>query len=352
MAPAHDDARPAALDRNGELPLHAQLAALLRSELRARRLAIGAALPSEAALCDRYGVARSVVRQALAALAAEGLIRREAGRPAVVAPPQEHRRLVQRSTGLYEQFAQTGVTLQTRVLSLAPAEPPDTVAAFFGEQPLLMLERLRHLDGVPLAYVRTWLPARPLAGLLAAQLADASLHRVLAQQYGLQPGAGRNQIRAVAADAGLATLLEVPGGSALLKLEGQGDDQHGRPLEWFTTWHRAEQLVFEVDVSDGRERVQTRLRDGATPVPGGHAASAGLAGHAGVMDAAAMPDSTGVPGVAGTAGRVAGHGDDATPRLAAAEPAAQAVALQQALDQAQALVRELSNTLARLKPGN
>jgi GntR family transcriptional regulator len=48
-------------------------------------------------------------------------------------------------------------------------------------------------------------------------------------------------------------------------------DQHGRPLEWFTTWHRAEQLVFDVDVSVGHESVQPRLQDAA---PAATAASA------------------------------------------------------------------------------
>lgn len=260
MAPATHDALPV-LDRSGDTPLHAQVAALLRGFIRTNKLAAGAVLPSEAALCVRFGVARSVVRQALAALATEGLIQRESGRPATVAAPQEHRRLVQRSTGLYEQFAQSGVALQTRVLAFARAEPPADVAAFFGTTQLLMLERLRHVADAPLAYVRTWLPADAVPGLRADDLADASLHGVLTRRFGLRPGAGRNQIRAVAADAKLAKLLHTQTGTPLLMLQGQGMDQHDRPLEWFTTWHRAEQLVFDVDVSMGHESVHPRLQD-------------------------------------------------------------------------------------------
>ncbi|MCY1522558.1 phosphonate utilization transcriptional regulator PhnR [compost metagenome] len=214
-----------------------------------------------------------MVRQALGALAAEGLIQRESGRPATVAAPQEHRRLVQRSTGLYEQFAQSGVALQTRVLAFARAEPPAEVAEFFGTSRLLLLERLRHVADAPLAYVRTWLPVDAVPGLRAEDLADASLHGVLTRRFGLRPGAGRNQIRAVAADARLAGLLDAPAGTPLLMLQGRGMDQHGRPLEWFTTWHRAEQLVFDVDVSMGHESVQPRLQPPAAqpdPAPGGH----------------------------------------------------------------------------------
>lgn len=186
MAPAQADAGPV-LDRSGDVPLHAQMAAQLRGAILDGRAPAGTALPSEAALCERYGVARSVVRQALASLAAEGLIRRETGRPAVVAVPQQHRRLVQRSTGFHQQLAQSGVALETRVLGLEPADAPAEVAAFFGAGQLLRLERLRHVGGTPLAYVRTWLPAARLPGLSAAQLENASLHAVLQQRYGLQP---------------------------------------------------------------------------------------------------------------------------------------------------------------------
>ena len=39
-------------------------------------------------------------------------------------------------------------------------------------------------------------------------------------------------------------------GDPLLLLEGRGTDQHGRPLEVFATWHRADQIAFDIDVSD------------------------------------------------------------------------------------------------------
>ena len=313
MAPATADDLPT-LDRSGDVPLHAQMAALLRGDIRTRKLDAGALLPSEAALCERFGVARSVVRQALSALAAEGLIQREAGRPAVVAAPQEHRRLVQRSTGLYEQFAQSGVALKTRVLAFGAGEPPQAVADFFGTADLLLRERLRHVAEAPLAYVRTWLPAAAVPGLRGQDLADASLHGVLTQRFGLRPGAGRNQIRAVAADATLAKLLDTQSGTPLLMLEGQGMDQHGQPLEWFTTWHRAEKLVFDVDVSVAHESVQPRLQEGSARSGSVHAGAV----HAG-----------------------AAHAGSAAPPTPGATP--------DPLARAEALVAELSAELARLR---
>lgn len=253
----------ALLDRSSSHPLHVQVAQALRQDVQGRHLAPGTVLPSEAILCRQFGVARSVVRQALAALVAEGLIRREPGRAPTVAPPLEHRRMVQRSTGLFEQFANTGTALRTRVLRLEAVAAPPEVAAFFGSDDTLLLERLRAVDDEPLAFVRTWLPRERLSGLTADHLQDASLHRILVQQFDLHPGRGRNRIRAVGADAALADALSVKTGSPLLMLEGQGFDQHAQPLEWFTTWHRGEKLVFDVDVTPEGERVQAVLPDGA-----------------------------------------------------------------------------------------
>ena len=238
-------------------PLHTQLADALRTGLHG--LPVGSSLPSEAALCRQYGVARSVVRQALATLAAEGRIVREAGRTARVALVREHHRLVQRSTGLHDQLKADGVTLESQVLDCRLAEAPAEVQAFFGTPDTVRLDRLRVVGGEPLAYVTTWLSNASVPGLNAAMLNGGSLHRLLATRYGLRPGNGRHHIRAVAAQGVLAQVLAVPEGSPLLMLEGHGLDQYGRPLEWFSTWHRADRLVFDVDVDDGDEVVSPQL---------------------------------------------------------------------------------------------
>ncbi len=247
------------LDRSGDQPLYAQIVRILAADMRDRRLPPGSVLPSEAALCKRFGVARSVVRQALSVLVAEGAIHREPGRAPTVAARREHQRLVQRSTGLFDQFASTGTPLRTQVLRLEPATAPAEVAAFFGSSDVWRLERLRRIDDEPLAFVRTWLPRERVPDLAAELLHDASLHGVLAARYGIRPGRGRNRIRAVAADDDLAAKLEVDGGSPLLMLEGQGMDAGGRPMEWFTTWHRADQLVFDVEVGPSAEQVQPSM---------------------------------------------------------------------------------------------
>ncbi|PRY51113.1 GntR family transcriptional regulator [Geodermatophilus tzadiensis] len=238
------------LDRAAGRPLHVQVADALRAQIRDHRLPPGSALASEVALQERFGVARSVVRQALSTLVAEGLVERSRGRGSVVAPARQHHRLVQRASGLYAQMAAEGLAVGTEVLSLTE-EPAAGQDRWLGGDRVLRLERLRRVDGRPLARIRTALPLPRCAGLTAEELTDASLHEVLTRRFGARPTGGRRQVRAVAADTDLARELETRPGAPLLLLEGQTQDQDGRPLEVFATWHRAEDIAFDVDLETG-----------------------------------------------------------------------------------------------------
>ncbi|WP_407561814.1 GntR family transcriptional regulator [Streptomyces sp. 184] len=256
-----------AVDRSDPRPLHQQVAHSLRKQILGHDLPPGAPLPSEAELCAAFGVGRSVVRQAVAGLAADGLVIRRQGRPTVVASPAEYRRLVQRATGLSDQFAVAGQELHTVVRTLRPGSPPPRAQAFLHTADALRLERLRLVGGDPLAYVRTWLPAAKVPGLRAEDLTDASLHRLLTRNYGLRPVSGRRQVRAVAADDMLAEALRTEPGGPLLMLEGETTDQHGQALEWFTTWHRADRVVFDIDVSETAETVSLSALDTTPDAP-------------------------------------------------------------------------------------
>src|SRR5262249_25863719 len=74
-------------DRSGTPPQYRRIAAELRAEITAGTLRPGDALPSEAALMDRYGVARGTARQALAELEGAGLIESVHGKGRYVRQP-------------------------------------------------------------------------------------------------------------------------------------------------------------------------------------------------------------------------------------------------------------------------
>src|SRR5215470_12181681 len=69
----------------GKMAAHEVIAAQLRESITSGALPVGANLPSEAELCAAHGTSRGPVRQALATLAAEGLVVTSQGRAARVA---------------------------------------------------------------------------------------------------------------------------------------------------------------------------------------------------------------------------------------------------------------------------
>lgn len=252
----------------GTMPLHQQLRSHLRAQIVNHSLPPGTVLPSEAQLQAQYGVSRSVVRQALGALASEGLIDRGRGRGSTVAPRREHHRLVQRLPGLSTQIAETGVSVETEVLDFN-VETARGATTALGTPEVLALKRLRSVDGSPIALIHTWLPLPLCAELTPEELRNTSLHAVLREKFGVDITTGRRQIRAAPADADLRSLLRMEAGSPVLLLEGTSVDAAGRTVEVFTTWHHADQVVFDIDVvnSSGGHPTGAPLPH---PLPGVH----------------------------------------------------------------------------------
>lgn len=233
------------LDRSAAQPLHAQIRELLHQQIRDHVLVPGDALPTEEELQRRFSVARSVIRQALAGLAAMGVIERRRGRGSVVTTPAVLRRTIQRAGGLGEQAAARGQKLHTRVLSIETAEPPPVAREALGTAHTWRIERLRCIDDTPVVFMRTFAPYE-LFPHFTAELLDGASLLTLMSEAGHVPVGGPRQVQAVAATADLAAALEVQPGDPLLLLEGVTQDATGRGLEWFSVWHRAN-TVFDVD---------------------------------------------------------------------------------------------------------
>ncbi len=68
-------------------PLYQRLARALREDIASGVYPVGSQLPTEVALCERYGVSRHTVREALRLLRDDGLVTSRRGAGTVVIPP-------------------------------------------------------------------------------------------------------------------------------------------------------------------------------------------------------------------------------------------------------------------------
>jgi GntR family transcriptional regulator len=253
------------LDRASPLPLYHQVKQLLLDRMRAEDLAPGSRVPGDHELCRTLAVSRSVVRQALAELESEGVVERVKGRGTFVALPRTSEHLVARLTGLHEEMTARGsrVTSQVRRQEVVPAD--GHVAAALQVPvgtPVLVLERLRQVDGEPWVLTTTHLPADVAPDLVTEDFTEQSLYALL-ERHGVRLTHGHRSVEAVAAHEETAEALGVGPGVPLLQLRSTSWSGH-RPVEVFVALHRGDRSRFEVDL----ERDQTAVVPTATTLEG------------------------------------------------------------------------------------
>lgn len=250
------------VSRSNPLPLYAQLADVLRGQIADGTWGPGDGLPSEGELCDLHDVSRTAVRQALATLVEEGLVHKERGRGTFVRRHPVAGLVIQEVRGLAHEMALHGKAVTSRVTGLViETLPPDAAVLLHAPMgsPGIRLDRVRMLDGEPLARTQTWLPSPRFDFLLECSLDDVSLYDVLEHERGIHPVAGYRKIEAEAATGRVAKDLAVRSGTPVLKVTASNEDADRRPFEWYVAWYRADLVAFEMLVASAEARHAAEL---------------------------------------------------------------------------------------------
>lgn len=272
------DRRPAStrLTRDSRLPFYEQLKAQLLEQIRSGALREGDQLESEPDLCTRFGVSRTVVRQAVGELSQQGYLTRVQGKGTFVSTPKLMEYFLDSADGFHYDFASRGFSVVSKVLSCTEGEPADAVRVSLKtrEKRVVILDRLRSVDGKPLAFSRSYLPNRLHANLLKlltnTDLTKESLYTVLSDACGVSIAAATRRIEAVNADRSLSTMLGIPLNTALLLIRSVCTDTNGEPVEYFEAWHRADLAVFELHVSGHMYPPGERMIPNDLPKPRRH----------------------------------------------------------------------------------
>jgi GntR family transcriptional regulator len=213
---------------------------IAREELRP-----GQQLPTERDLSVEYGVSRVTVRRALGLLGEEGLVHAVQGRGTFVAsgrlaePPNSLLSFHDMVAGEDVEVGATVLCVDTRPASLREADT-------FGIAPgaaLLELERLRTLDGLPVAVDSNTLPLALDPGLADLDWSKASLYARLAAA-GRPPVTAEYGVEARAADARQAELLGTDPGAPLLVAESEAFDPRGRLIVVGVIAYRGDRYRF------------------------------------------------------------------------------------------------------------
>ena len=233
---------------SGSLPLWYQLAQSLRAAILSPDHDGGTRLPTEIELARHFGVSLATVRQALASLAADGLITRQRRRGTFVNPDAVRTRTL-RVVGSADAVAAQQASDEVRVLGrsrVPAARPPADLLLASAEAALI--RRLRLDAGVPVSYAENYLRPEHADRISDAALSRAPVTALLRDELGLPLSRIDNRVSARSAPADLAALLEMEAFSPVLVSENVTYAGASGPVDVARIYYRGDRFTFAISL--------------------------------------------------------------------------------------------------------
>ncbi len=213
----------------------------------------GGAFPTESVLCQRYGVSRFTVREALRALQSEGLIQRKRGAGTIIRPAAA------RGGALHQPLSNVGEILQyardtqfsfaprgliTLPRALAEAIDADTGGRWFA------FRGIRHSAGMgkPIASSEVYIHRDFAAIIDQIHEGDETLFRQLGRLSGRHVASVTQDIQAVSATREIADTLQIPPRAPSLRILRCYLDGEGRVMEISASHHPGDRFAYAMHI--------------------------------------------------------------------------------------------------------
>lgn len=223
------------LPKIGSSTLTMHLTTQLLAELRSGDFKNATRLPSEIELAERYGVSRSVIRDALANLEGAGFVERGRGIGTVV-----NRQIVNLNNRLDMKFEynelirQSGCWPGTDGVQLSQKPADEALAEKLGLDagaPLIVCEKRITASGTPVIYSIDYLPAALFPQPNWRDLDwSAPIFDLLNEHCSIVIDSFISRLAAVQGPRGIRQKLDVPSGTALILLDEVGYYKLSRPI--------------------------------------------------------------------------------------------------------------------------
>lgn len=227
------------LSMSSSTPKHVQLADLLREKIYSKQWAVSSRIPSEHDLMSLFGVSRGTVRRAIKSLVDEGLLVQRHGRGTFVAKPEITHPAGMRPLSFAESLKQQGKDYVTHVIERRVTKAPADVARELGLETtdnVLLLRRLRTVDGEPVLCQESWSNLRACPGLDEVDYATTSMFDAVEMCSGKKIRYSDMRYRARVAGKEHGRMLGCEESAAVLVLEQNIHLENGVAIEWSSTW--------------------------------------------------------------------------------------------------------------------
>ncbi|WP_405578891.1 GntR family transcriptional regulator [Streptomyces sp. NBC_01190] len=213
-------------------PLWIQAVNVIRGEIDRGVLRPGGRLPPERELCRQLGISRVTLRKALGSLVEAGVLSPSHGRGWYVAQTVQQKEWPNSLESFSETASRMGLTPHSKVLR-AEANPATIDEAerlgIAPGTPLFRLERVRLLEGVPIALDLTRLRLALVPEIERVDFSTRSLYSTLADA-GVEPVRADSTIEATKADGQAAEHLGLAPGDPVLVMRQLALSAQQEPL--------------------------------------------------------------------------------------------------------------------------
>ena len=233
----------------GGVAMWRRIADAIRLDIVGGKLLRGDKLPGEMALAARFGVNRHTVRHALAALAAEGVVKASQGRGTFVDQAKRLSYRIGKRTRFSEGLAGQARDLERTLLSTRIENANAAVAAALQLKPgakTVRIETLSLADGRPLSRATSWLNYARFADFPEHFLRAKSVTAAFRASGVADYSRASTHISARHADAEETRLLKLAPGAILLVSEAVDADPDGRPIQYALSRFPADRLELIV----------------------------------------------------------------------------------------------------------
>ena len=242
------------IDRELPVPAYYQIEMDLKERIARGEWTVDQQLPSEAKLAEYYAVSRITLRQALAELEKDGIIRKKRGKGAFICEnpvPFVHSlnyALVSADKLGNKPYNITAETLTMRIFSV-PNDEIRSQLQLTSQDSVLYFKRLFYLDGNPIAVGRSWLKSTLVPNLENVGLINNQLSTTLKERYGIVVNRIDDCLEVVRPTQSECHLLGISYDCPLMLVRGISYTADETPVEYSNTLWLGDRVRFNLQLS-------------------------------------------------------------------------------------------------------
>ncbi len=208
-------------------------------------------LQAEDDLAQALNINRGTLRNAIKSLIDEGLLIRIHGKGTFVASKKVEQPLAESLMTFSEGLIQQNIAYTTTVLQQQIIPADESLAALFRvslDDPILWLQRVRHVENKPIIFFTNYVPTRHFPGIEQKDFANRRLFEVMEHDYGFKISWAHRYFEACVADAQVAAALGITEGSPVMYAKQITHSERDMPIEASDLWIRGDSFRLSARV--------------------------------------------------------------------------------------------------------